>query len=726
MRLNSLPVFLLLVSASLLCTVFAFSTVAQPPQTDTATIAGTVSDPSGAPVSEARIAATPLGAPSAARNETTSDHEGKFSLSLPPGKYRVSVTLTAFQIETEEFTLVAGAVRTWDVHLALAPLSSDVIVTSQAEPEQAANVVAPVDVLTREQIDEREVVWLTPVLASVPGMSFSQLGPMGGVTSFFLDGGDSNYTKVLVDGTPVNQPGGAIDLSNYSADDVDKIEIVHGASSALYGSDAMDGVIQIFTRRGSTPSPQLILEGDGGTFGTGHGSGQLSGLAGAFDYSLGAGYFDSDGQGADNYYRDTTLSGNFGYKFSDADTLRLTVRNSASDGGQPGQTLLAAESPFAVDPGQHNVLHDFSSNLVWNFATGEHWQNQISGYESRFYDAETSPPFGTFISDFNRTGLNAQSTYSFANGGLTTGYMFEVENGGVSARHNQAGYTEVRYNVRPRLSVVVGGRVEANGFFGTRAVPRVGASYALRYGSGFWGATRVRASYGEGIKEPTLFPPDCTPVLKPEQSTTVDAGLDQYVDSERVHFSLTFFHNDFRDIVSFASMSDPTLENCPAFGGSYFNTDKARAYGANSSIEWKPASWLNFLASYSYDDTLVLSSPNATDPALMPGNRLLKRPLNSADLVLNAHWHGVNWNFSGYYVGTRTDSDFLGLAITRDPGYIRWDMAASAPIYRTLSATAQFANLFDRHYQDAVGYPALGYNYRVGIRYVWGGESGSK
>ena len=88
-------------------------------------------------------------------------------------------------------------------------------------------------------------------------MSFIATGPMGGVTSFFLDGGNSNYTKVLVDGTPVNQPGGAIDLSNYTTDDIDKIEIVHGASSALYGSDAMDGVVQIFTHRGSTPTPQL-------------------------------------------------------------------------------------------------------------------------------------------------------------------------------------------------------------------------------------------------------------------------------------------------------------------------------------------------------------------------------------------------------------------------------------------------------------------------------------
>ena len=141
------------------------------------------------------------------------------------------------------------------------------------------------------------------------------LGPYGGITSFFLDGGDSDYTKVLVDGTPVNEPGGAFDFSNFTLSNIDKIEIVHGASSALYGSDAMDGVIQIFTHRGTTTTPQIAIEGDGGTFGTGHGAGQLSGLLGKFDYSASTDYFSTDGQGPGDYFRDATSpeisAGNF-------------------------------------------------------------------------------------------------------------------------------------------------------------------------------------------------------------------------------------------------------------------------------------------------------------------------------------------------------------------------------------------------------------------------------
>jgi vitamin B12 transporter len=207
--------------------------------------------------------------------------------------------------------------------------------------------------------------------------------------------------------------------------------------------------------------------------------------------------------------------------------------------------------------------------------------------------------------------------------------------------------------------------------------------------------------------------------LKPEQSVTVDAGIDQYFASDRVHFSATFFHNEFRDRVNF-TYSGP--QNCPAYGGSFFNTDKARAAGVDSSFAVKATRWLNIDANYSYDDSKVLQAPYSTDPALSAGNRLLDRPLHSANLIANAHFLRMNWNLAGYYVGRRTDSDFLGLGLTSNPGYVRWDLSNSIDLGHGFSTVAHFANLFDRHYQDAIGYPALGYNYRLGLKYVWGGE----
>jgi outer membrane cobalamin receptor len=642
--------------------------------------------------------------------------DGRYSIDLPPGIQRVTVRAPSFAVMEQQITLASGEKRVWDVRLSLEKMSSNVIVTAAAEPELAAQTPYLVDVITRQQIDQQQEIWLADALSSQQGASITRLGPYGGIASYFLDGGDSDYTKVLVDGTPVNEPGGAFDVSNFTLSNIDKIEIVHGASSALYGSDAMDGVIQIFTHRGTTTTPQIAIEGDGGTFGTGHGAGQLSGLLGKFDYSASTDYFSTDGQGPGDYFRVATSSGNFGWKFSDSDSVRLTLRNTISDAGQPGQVLL----PGGATPGQSSDVHNFAANLAWNFSTGEHWHEQLSGFESRYQLAENSPPYGTFQSEYNRAGAIAQATYDFRNGSFTAGYENEVENGPTAGRHNQAGYLEARYQFGKRLSAVVGGRAEANGFFGTRTVPRVGASYALRFGSGFWGATRLRASYGEGIKEPAILPLDCSPQLKPEQSVTVDAGIDQYFASDRLHFSATFFHNDFRDIVSF-TYSGP--QNCPAYGGSYFNTDKARADGVNSSFEVKATRWLNIRGNYSYDDSKVLASPNAYDPALEPGNRLFLRPLHSANLIANAHFLRMNWNIAGFYVGRRTDSDFLGLGLTSNPSYVRWDLSNSIELGHGLSTVAHFENLFDRHYQEAIGYPALGYNYRLGLKYVWGGEN---
>ena len=680
-----------------------------------ATIQGTLTDPSGAAVVGAAIAAQALDVGSKPIS-AKSGVDGRFSLRVAPGRYRVSVQYASFASMEQEFALAAGETRTWDVRLELERMSSNVIVTAAAELATAGTTPALVDVITKEQIEERQAIWLTDMLSAQQGVSFARLGPYGGITSLFLDGGNSNYTKVLVDGTPVNEPGGAFDFSNFTLDNVDKIEIVHGASSALYGSDAMSGVIQIFTHRGTTKTPEFTIQGDGGTFGTGHGSGQLSGVLGAFDYSAAGGYFSTNGQGPDNYFRNVTLSGNFGWQFSGTDSLRLTLRNNASDAGQPGQTLLPGEANL----GQSSDVHDFAANLSWNFSTGEHWQHQLSGYESRFQLVEVSPPFGTFKSEYNRAGLNEQSTYLFRNGGVTAGYENEVENGPSAGRHNQAGYLEVRYQIGRRLTAVAGGRVEANGFFGTRTVPRAGVSYALRFGKNFWGATRLRASYGQGIKEPVILPADCGPQLKPEQSATFDAGIDQYFAADRVHVSVTYFHNDFRDIISFAFGG--ASPNCPAFGGSYFNTDKARARGANSSFEVKATRWLSFAGNYTYDDSRVLDAPNAFDPALAPGNRLFQRPLHSANVAANVRFLRMAWNLAGYYVGRRTDSDFDGLGITSDAGYVRWDLSNSIDLGHGVSTVARFQNLLDRHYQDAVGYPALGFHYRLGLKYSWGGE----
>jgi outer membrane cobalamin receptor len=201
----------------------------------------------------------------------------------------------------------------------------------------------------------------------------------------------------------------------------------------------------------------------------------------------------------------------------------------------------------------------------------------------------------------------------------------------------------------------------------------------------------------------------------------VDAGIEQMLASDRLKLTVTYFHNDFHDIVSFGE--EAATPACPFGTGTFFNTDKARAFGAISAFEAKVTNWLRVTGNYTYDDSKVLLAPNATDPTLIAGNRLFHRPLHTANLAMNARWRQMNWMLAGTYVGRATDSDFQfpPLGITSNPSWVRWDIAATVPVHYGFSVTTRVENLFDRHYQDAVGYPALGRNFRLGMKYAWGG-----
>ena len=256
--------------------IFTLAAAARAQSQTQATLTGAVVDASGAGIAGARVVATQSGQNKSA-GETVTGANGRFTLSLAAGKYKISVAHEAFAPGQTQIELAAGQTRDLRIPLELEPLSASVVVTAAAEPEASVAASTPVSILTRDDIQNEQPTSLVPLLASQPGVTFARLGREGGATDLFLDGGNSNFTKVLIDGVPVNEPGGYLDFSNFSLDDVDKIEVVHGAESALFGSDAVDGAVQIFTHRGTTRTPELNLESEGGTFSTGHGTADVLG-----------------------------------------------------------------------------------------------------------------------------------------------------------------------------------------------------------------------------------------------------------------------------------------------------------------------------------------------------------------------------------------------------------------------------------------------------------------
>ncbi len=706
---------------------FVFAVPALPQsQSSNAHLRGTLTDPSGASVAAARISAQANGATPVT---TESMIDGTYGLSLSPGRYHVVFTKDSFLTKESDITLQPGESLVLNLRLELAPMSSSVIVTGQIAPTTLEQSSAPSAILTREQITQRQAITLPDLLYTQAGISIARTGPIGGLTTLFLDGGNSNYTKVFIDGTPANEPGGNFDFSNLFLDNIDKVEVVHGAESTLYGSDAVSGVIQLFSHRGTTEIPSFEIYADGGNLSTGHGGGQISGAIGKFDYSGAGSYLSTDGQGPNDAFINRTFAGNFGYSFSDTDQLRFTIRSYSSWAGIPGPTLL--EPPTL---GQYYSDQDLTGNLSWTFNTGPHWQHRLAGWDSRIVDANYIPGFGPpFVDQYNVAGFYEQSNYSFAKGLLAVGYEYQVENaypsgivGGTHARrNNQAGFVDGRWFPIRRITLNTGFRVVSNTTFGIRTVPTAGIVYGVRYNDGFWGNTNLRFSYGEGIKEPALeqsygsdpcYPGN--PNLKPEESQTYNATIDQYLLSDRARVSLTFFARRFEDIVSFAPNAPPN----PNFCGTYFNTDLARARGLNLSTELRLNKRFSVNGYYTYDATRVLATDNPpSDPDYTPGEPLLRRPKNSGSIILNLFWARVNWNFIGYFTGIRTDINFLTLEPANNPGYARFDIAASYNLTHSLALTSRVWNLFDKQYQDALGYPALGRTYTFGMRYTFTG-----
>jgi len=764
MKTFLLGIFVSLLFFSTSGTISNIAAQSSPPD---AQLKGILLDPSGAGIGGVQVTAQLASDPGAQFWKATSTTDGAYSLTLPPGSYHIIFQRKPFATRVFELQLAASAIRTLDLRLDLEPLSSSVIVTAQAQPLQIQQTTAPVDVITRADIDARLSITLPDALLYSPGVAIGRTGAEGGSASIFINGGNSAYTKVLVDGTPVNEPGNAVDFANFTLDNVDKVEVVRGAESAIYGSDAVSGVIQVFTHRGSTRVPEVLIFADGGNFSTGRGGAQFSGLLGNFDYSAAASYFSTTGLHDQNNFLNRTLSGNFGYRLGEENHLRLTLRNNTSNAQTPGQTLF---QPPNLD--SHTDYHFFSSNARWDFATATHWHHQLMAAESYNRQFTANPVQSFFATDpgafcpqtnpvatatqefcdftdpgshyqYNRASLNAQSSYLLSNFGVTAGYQYEVENASIPflaaghvRRNNQAGFLDFRYAPHPRASLNFGVRAEANGNFGTRVVPRVGASLALLQGRGFWGETRLRVFYGQGIKEPRFdqlyddqFGDLGNPNLKPESSKTWTIGLDQKLAHDRIRFTGEYFSSRFYDTISFA-FCDSFNNFCelppgtgPLFGfGYFFNTDRARARGANITAEARVTRWLRVTGNYTYDDSLVIAAPNVFDPAELPGNRLIRRPANSGSLTAIAAWRRVTFSASGYFTGERTDSDFLGLGLDRNPGYARFDLATTYQVGRGISVYFRGANLFDKSYQDALGYPALGRELRIGMSYRFGGR----
>jgi vitamin B12 transporter len=573
-------------------------------------LSGVVVDSLGARVAGAAVTLNGDGVKAA---ETTSDAEGAFTFrNLAPGRYEVTATAQGFQPRTTEPVYAGPGTRaSVEVVLEVGPLHQDVVVTAEAGGVLQSQTGAPVTVIDSATLEALNKPDVLEALRLVPGAQIVQVGQRGGGTSLFLRGGNSNFTKVLIDGMPANDIGGGFDFSQLDTAGVDRIEVLRQTNSVVYGSDALTGVVNITTRRGSSRVPEFQYSIDGGNLSTLRNSISLGGAVRRFDYFSQYSYFSTDNNTPNSGYDRSTYAGRFGVAVGGGTNVSGTLRwvdgqfgsaNGysmflvADDSTQDSDLLYtsitadsqitdrwqstirfgtAGQTTHYVNPTPSGTPFDpfgFGANYLGNTVT-------LTGANDATVTGRAILDFGgtypnLFDSRATRRALSGQTTFQATpNLAISGGARWDKETGyddpdddPVAERNNGGAFVEARATVLNRAYLSGGVGVEHNATFGTEAVPRFSAAVYLRNPSAeAFGDTKVSFNIGKGIKAPSVFQElnavfelvQGTPAaanvspVGPERSRGWDVALEQGFGGGAYRARFGYFNNHFEDLLEF-------------------------------------------------------------------------------------------------------------------------------------------------------------------------------
>jgi iron complex outermembrane receptor protein/vitamin B12 transporter len=364
--------------------IFAITAVAAAAQSTI--IHGTISDPSGALIAKAKVELVEHDTPVAS---VVTDSMGRYSISsnLVSGS-RLRVSVSGFNTPEKVIdTGSNGREITVDFVLQVASLSEQITVTSTGAPTPQAQLGAAVTVL--DPPDYQGTRDIQEGLRYVPGVQATQTGQAGGTTSVFIRGGASDANKVLIDGIPMNDIGGAVEFANIASAAIGQAEVLRGPNSALYGSDALAGVISLTTARGTTPLPLFSYLVDGGNLYTYHQEGTIAGRYKQFDYMSDYWDFHSHNAVPDDEYHNGTFAGSYGWNISPVSSLRATVHHDRVTSGQPGPIQL-----YGIPADAQQANEDSYFGVTWDDKTTANWHNlvQYGGLRLRSLYTLFAPP----------------------------------------------------------------------------------------------------------------------------------------------------------------------------------------------------------------------------------------------------------------------------------------------------------------------------------------------
>ncbi|MCZ6669575.1 MAG: TonB-dependent receptor [Acidobacteria bacterium] len=590
------------------------------------------------------------------------------------------------------------------------PFREVVVVTANRIESPSSRVGSSVTVITREEMARRQHRFVLDALRDVAGVDIRRSGGPGQPASIFMRGTDSDHTLLLIDGVQVHDPGspaGAAVLGNLLVDNIDRIEVVRGPQSTLYGSDAIGGVINIITRKGAG-TPTFSFTAEGGAFGTKNGIFRSEGGNGKINYSFSATRFDSDGFSAasnnpeDDGYTNRTVAGRFGVETSDRFQIDFLFRvidsridfDAFTDPDLPRTD--ADQSVFKVEPRWSAFRGRWQQKLgIWNHSIDRDNRGAIadffpSAFRGRIFGVDWQ--HNLQLRDHNTMTLGLEFERQDGEGQVSL--PFPPFNSGFAAdQDSSAFYFQDYWEWKERFSSTIGFRVDDYDDFGTEATYRLAGSYELP-----GAATRFHASVGTGFKAPSLSERfdasfgSNNPALDPEESFGFDAGVSQAWRAGKISAGLTFFYNDIDDMIVFVGSV-----------GKVVNIEKVRTQGVETSLEFRPnRNWISRL-NYTYTDAEAV---RAASFGITDGEQLLRRPKNKAGGSISYLFPGNagQATLSLLYVGTRRDLDPLTFLTVTAEDYFVVNLAGSMRLNDAVDLFARIDNLFDEDYQEVLGF----------------------
>jgi vitamin B12 transporter len=609
-----------------------------------------------------------------------------------------------------------------------------VVVTANRSPTAADQVGQSFTVLTLEQIRQDQEVSVADIVARTPGVTLARNGGPGQPTSLFIRGADSDQTLVLIDGVKVNDPsdpGSGYDFANLVVGDITRVEVLRGPQSALYGSEAIGGVVNIVSAEPTAPF-QGVVQAEGGSYGTAYASAALGGKTDRFDWRLAAWYHSTDSVSA----FDKTFGGTGNDPFHTAGTsgrltyavtpdLKLDERayftwsRAEFDGYDTPTGAFGNDNEF----GRTRQFVDYTG-LDASLFDGRLKNRLAFEYSSINRDYEDPNQPGTkftFLNTGAATTVEYEGVFAIAPGYQT---VFGAQSNRstidtasppfspafVAGATLTSGYGQLSADVLPNLTLTAGGRYDTHSTFGGHGTGQASAAWRLNGGD-----TILRASFGQGFKAPSLYQlysPYGNLSLRPELANGWDAGVEQKFLRGRLDLQATYFGRETRDLIEFVSCFGITTGACATntVGGFYDNVARASAEGVEVQASWSVAERLTLTGNYTYDHN-VDRSPGS--PTL--GKQLARRPWNTANLAASYVWPvGLTTAVVVRYADRSYDDPANTIPLQ---SYVLWDLRASYPVGHGLEVYGRIENLTDKHYETTYQYGTLGRAAYAGVRY---------